>query len=515
MENKAKNFYNLSTGAHLDAKEDRDKLDYYASDPNNLVRFLDRIKEDEEFVLSNNIWEPACVDFETEFYNGKNWKKISEYVIGEKILCYNENGKGTLELPINYIKKYTNDSLYEWNSKSLSMCLTKDHRVVYKERRTNKLKVDIMENVIKHYDSDSNGFRGKIPTTFELDGDLELDEWYLRLAVACNADGRTRTKIKKTYEIRVKKERKKERLLWLLEKSGLSYKIHNQKCAPNYLVVTFESPYGCKEFPKNWLFLSKKCKEILIDEIVRWDGYSKNSTKQYSTAKKEDADLIQLICASINRHCNITTDNRGLNSCYTLNITDKVVDLALSKKHNANNLQIKQFQGYVYCFTVPSGMLILRRKDKIFITGNCGEGHLSEVLTSRGYEVFNTDIENRGYKNQHLTKDFFEFKNKYDGDILTNPPFSLAEKMIQHSLNLVNYGRYVIMFARIQLLEGTKRYNDLFSKKELKYVYVFSARARTAMGGNFGKYKAAPAMCYAWFVFQKGYLGEPILRWIK
>lgn len=144
----------------------------------------------------------------------------------------------------------------------------------------------------------------------------------------------------------------------------------------------------------------------------------------------------------------------------------------------------------------------------------CGEGHLSEVLSSRGYEVFNTDIEDRGYKNQHLTKDFFEFTNKYDGDILTNPPFSLAEKMIQHSLELLNYGRYVIMFVRIQFLEGAKRYNDLFSKKELKYVYVFSSRAKTAMGGNFDKYKAAPAMCYAWVIFQKGYLGEPILRWI-
>src|SRR5574344_1232533 len=29
--------------------------------------------------------------------------------------------------------------------------------------------------------------------------------------------------------------------------------------------------------------------------------------------------------------------------------------------------------GYKYCFTVPSHMLVLRRKDKIFITGNCGK----------------------------------------------------------------------------------------------------------------------------------------------
>jgi hypothetical protein len=145
----------------------------------------------------------------------------------------------------------------------------------------------------------------------------------------------------------------------------------------------------------------------------------------------------------------------------------------------------------------------------------CGSGELSEVLTSRGYDVFNTDIENRGYKNQHLTKDFFEFTNKFNGDILTNPPFSLAEKMINHALELVDYGRYVIMFARIQLLEGTQRYESLFANQSLKFVYVFSSRARTAKNGDFDKYKAAPALCYAWFCFQKGHLGEPIIRWIK
>ena len=508
-----KNFYNLAIGAHIDAKEERESLDFYASDPNNLVRFLDRIKEDDDITLSQNIWEPACVDSETEFYNGERWKKISEYVDGEKVLSYDENGEGKLEIPLNYIKKYITEDVYEWNSKHLSMCVTKDHRVVYHHRRKDNLKIDTMDNIVKSYNSDSNGFRGKIPTSFKFNGNLKLNEWYLRLAVACNADGSLRNANKNIYKIAVKKERKKERLLWLLEKSGLPYKIYHWKSDPNYLIVNFESPYGCKQFPKEWLFLTNKCKEILLDEIFHWDGCREYN--QYFTCKKEDADLIQLIFTSLNKHCHICADNHRKNTCYSVSVTDKVTKFSLSKKRDEEHLKIKYFEGYVYCFTVKTGMLILRRNNKIFITGNCGTGELSEVLTARGYDVFNTDIENRGYKNQHLTKDFFEFKNKFNGDILTNPPFSLAEKMINHALELVDYGHYVIMFARIQLLEGTQRYESLFANQHLKFVYVFSSRARTAKNGDFGKYKAAPALCYCWFAFQKGHLGEPIIRWIK
>ena len=38
----------------------------------------------------------------------------------------------------------------------------------------------------------------------------------------------------------------------------------------------------------------------------------------------------------------------------------------------------------MYCFTVPSGMLLLRRNNKIFVTGNCGKD-LSKVDRSGAY----------------------------------------------------------------------------------------------------------------------------------
>lgn len=160
------------------------------------------------------------------------------------------------------------------------------------------------------------------------------------------------------------------------------------------------------------------------------------------------------------------------------------------------------------------------KKDGIELSENiwevaCGDGALSRVLEKRGYSVFNTDLVDRGYENFHLAKDFFKFENECDGDILTNPPFKKACEFINHGLKLVKDGRYVIMFLKIQFLEGQSRYDSLFKNNPPKYIYVFTKRANTARNGEFSKYKAAPALCYTWMIWQKGFKGEPTLRWVN
>ena len=73
------------------------------------------------------------------------------------------------------------------------------------------------------------------------------------------------------------------------------------------------------------------------------------------------------------------------------------------------------------------------------------------------------------------------------------------------------------MFAKIQLLEGVKRY-EMFQNTPLKYVYVNSSRVATHRNGEErdenGK-KWATTVCLAWFVWEHGYTGEPVVRWLK
>lgn len=73
------------------------------------------------------------------------------------------------------------------------------------------------------------------------------------------------------------------------------------------------------------------------------------------------------------------------------------------------------------------------------------------------------------------------------------------------------------MFLKLQFLEGKKR-KEMFDKYPPKYVYVFSERQRCAMNGDFNKYinngGTHGAVAYCWYVWEKGFSGEPIIRWI-
>jgi hypothetical protein len=42
--------------------------------------------------------------------------------------------------------------------------------------------------------------------------------------------------------------------------------------------------------------------------------------------------------------------------------------------------KVRTADGYKYCFTVPSGALVLRRNNKIFITGNSGKSQTTEAI---------------------------------------------------------------------------------------------------------------------------------------
>lgn len=139
----------------------------------------------------------------------------------------------------------------------------------------------------------------------------------------------------------------------------------------------------------------------------------------------------------------------------------------------------------------------------------CGMGHISEVLKAKGHEVKSTDAIDYGYGE---VQDFLFAKDKWDGDILTNPPFSLAQQFVERALMLIDNGRRVFMFLRVQFLESKARH-ELFKMCPPTHVLVYVERQQCAPNGDFTKAKGS-TLCFAWFVFQKGYKGPTIINWI-
>ena len=105
----------------------------------------------------------------------------------------------------------------------------------------------------------------------------------------------------------------------------------------------------------------------------------------------------------------------------------------------------------------------------------------------------------------------FNAANEYDGDIITNPPYKYAKEFVEKALAVVKPGHKVAMFLKLTFLEGKNR-RELFKKYPPKCIYVSSARLQCGKNGNFD---GTSMVAYAWFVWKKGYVGEPKVRWIN
>lgn len=140
----------------------------------------------------------------------------------------------------------------------------------------------------------------------------------------------------------------------------------------------------------------------------------------------------------------------------------------------------------------------------------CGQKHITNILEQARYTVKSSDLIDRGVDAD--IQDFFKI-TEWDGDIISNPPYKNALDFVKHSLEIVKDGSKVAMFLKILFLEGKTR-KEFFLENPPKVIYVASGRLNCAKNGDFDKYTTG-AVCYAWFVWEKGFTGEPVIRWIN
>ena len=137
----------------------------------------------------------------------------------------------------------------------------------------------------------------------------------------------------------------------------------------------------------------------------------------------------------------------------------------------------------------------------------CGDGAMSRMLEARGYDVFSTDLVNRGYGIG--SRDFLKEREPWRDSIVTNPPFNAAGAFAQHALALG--ARKVALLGRLAFLEGEARHEQLFAANPPSRVWVFSKR-QTLWAGDLARPDKAGrgAMAYAWFVWERGHRGSQV-----
>ena len=99
----------------------------------------------------------------------------------------------------------------------------------------------------------------------------------------------------------------------------------------------------------------------------------------------------------------------------------------------------------------------------------CGNGAMSKVMKDKGYEVYSSDLIDRGYGETGI--DFLKSDMKFD-NIITNPPFNLGTEFTIQALKLAR--KKAVMLSKLSYLEGIKRRELIFNQNKLEKVLICS-----------------------------------------
>lgn len=123
---------------------------------------------------------------------------------------------------------------------------------------------------------------------------------------------------------------------------------------------------------------------------------------------------------------------------------------------------------------------------------------MARELAAAGYQVQATDLFDYGFSQATSGADFLKAKEPA-ANIITNPPYNLAESFVHKALELAT-GK-VALLLRLAFLESATRQRTIFSKTPPARVWVFSERITFYPNGR--QTAGSGTTAYAWFIWDK------------
>lgn len=244
----------------------------------------------------------------------------------------------------------------------------------------------------------TGGLRGFDSKYFKPDPELSsLSEWELRFMVACIADGTFPNKTNNKCDFQFIKKRKADRLEMIAGRAGIPLALElkkrkgMRKDKPDTIYQYHSiAPMRCKIFDERWYTLTQEQLDIVVNEVFHWDGYQGDQASEFFTVHKESADFIQYALMAcgwgarliFNLTKNLWTVSASHKSCHRPNLRfdAEVKYPARTEEHgrcyrkfSRKSPEVINEERMSYCFRVPSGYLVLRKDNTIFISGNSGK----------------------------------------------------------------------------------------------------------------------------------------------
>lgn len=322
----------------------------------------------------------GCVDADTEYLSPTGWQRIADYRSGAVAQYHPDTGSISFVEPTEYVKLPCPEMIRFKTTRGVDQLLSPEHRVLF-ETASGVTKVMSAEAVEALYPTVSD--RGVLfRTTFTVDGQpgLPLTDAQLRLQVAVNADGHQMPYATGKVSVRLKKQRKIDRLVALLTEAGVPYV--SGPSGVGYTTFRFVPPEHKHSFA-HWWTASQAQLLVIADEAPLWDGSCrKASGVSFSANAKMPTDFIQYAFSASGRRASLshtvrqrrgTTEHEWSTHAGAGSPLAGLVGVNADGTRRQNVWREPSPDGFKYCFMVPTTFLLLRRNGCIFATGNTGK----------------------------------------------------------------------------------------------------------------------------------------------
>lgn len=422
--------------------------------------------------LSRQAYEEAnhCYTEGTQVLTARGFVDFKEITLKDKIANWCESGNVFFKEPKEIICNDYNGEVYNYTSNNFSLEVTPEHRMVtYNIRQDNKLEINkAFEIGLNNRNIPISGFKAK--------GKLKSLSFRDRLRVAWQADGSlvnytTNPTINGySYLFRFKKERKIKEMKRLIDSAPdgelLKHTITMTECGniPGEYYTNFYVwvPFSMDK-TLEWIDVSEvtiRWGTEFMHELTKWDGcYAKENKHKpqavrYGNTNKQAIDKITAIAPL----CYMTTTLEELIPGVTpqsrlgknkLNYYTLYIRQASTKSGRSIERETKQYKGKIYCCSVDSGMVIVKKNDQICVCGNSKSYAVMVESISENtdeiYDLWKTDTMLR-MKNTFVANVYKELSNLKEEEI-TDRHIVLALIANQILEGLYFYAGFAAMYA--------------------------------------------------------------------
>ena len=452
------------------------------------------------FVFAIEDVDRACYDDETEVLTKNGWKLFKDIVKEDEFATINNDGEVEFQESIDSVcYKYTG-KLHRYKSQNLDLCVTPNHNLYIKKYDVRKEDVfhlvpsESINSFKRFYMSKEFNYKEVVSDTIKVEGynypcknnqgstylkyanDIELKKevffpflaWYL-------SDGSVYYNEKEnSYCVSISqtkceaniKNKTRERIINLIESMGIHTFTddHNVKFKNLTLGKFLQGLGHCDEKYIPWNIyreFNQPLAKLFIDEYFKGDGHvDKNGCGKLYTSSKKLAEQLYQLCFIAGYSCIMRIVQprgehfignqviRGKKPSFVINVTltrnGRNKRIVINKDRHYSE---KDYDGIVYCVTVPNHTLFVRRNGIAVWCGNC-----THQLTRHRHAVFSQQSQR-----------YVEIKESYDtlSELFENPKtdkdedylYSVANKYFTE-VTKDNYRMYIQ--SLLSYLQGIK-----------------------------------------------------------